>query len=295
MSMRTDLAHEAMAAARRVRIQSGLSAESPICIFDLVEHQWRDQIDLRFKAAPSLEGVYVRGNPTAGHSAIIIVSSLRPSGRQRTTCAHELGHHIFNHGSSIDQIVEEGSSGRFEPNESLANAFAGFLTMPKLGVLKAFADRKLKVASASPLNVYTVASQFGVGFTTLLNHLAHTLAALSREDASRLLKITPKRLREELLGRSVSGELVIVDEHWRGRAVDLSVGGHAALPIGCKVEGETLRFVEKRPIGDIYIAERVGRGRIEDPSSGMAAYVRVSRFQYEGRGMFRHMEESDDE
>ena len=295
MSTRTDLAHEAMAAARRVRIQADVSADSPICIFDLVENQFRDQIELRFKAAPSLEGLYVRGEPAVGQSSIIIVSALRPSGRQRTTCAHELGHHVFGHGSSIEKVIEDGSSQRFEPNEYLANSFASFLTMPKLGVLKAFADRKLKANAASATDVATVASQFGVGFTTIVNHLWHTLRVLPGEDANRLLKATPKRIREDILGRAVPGELVIVDKHWRGRAIDLSVGDHAALPVGAKLEGDSLRFVEHRPVGDIYIGERVGRSRVEDPSSGMAAYARVSRLQYEGRAMFRHLEECDDE
>lgn len=106
--------------------------------------------------------------------------------------------------------------------------------------------------------------------------------------------MTPKRLREELLGRVVPGELVIVDRHWRHRAIDLSIGGHVALPSGASVEGETLIYVERRPVGDIYQAVRTGRGRVEDQTTGVAAYVRVSRFQYEGRAMFRHLEECDD-
>lgn len=295
MPTQNDLAREALAAARRVRIQAGVSAESPICIFDLVESHFRDELELRFKAAPSLEGIYVRGQQTLGESGIIIVSSLRPSGRQRSTCAHELGHHIFGHGSSVDQVIEAGTSQKFEPNEYMANSFASFLTMPKLGILKAFADHKLDVTTASPTAVYTVASQFGVGFTTLVNHLSRTLRVMPEARAERLLKATPKRIREELLGTDSPGELVIVDKYWRGRAIDLSVGDHVALPIGSHVEGETVRYIERRPVGDIYRAERVGRGRIEDPSSAMAAYVRVSRFQYEGRAMFRHLEECDEE
>lgn len=289
------LAREALAAARRLRIQAGLSAESPVCIFDLVENHFRDQIELRFKAAPSLEGLYVKGEPASGVSAIIIISSLRPSGRQRITCAHEVGHHIFGHGSSIDQIVEAGSSPRTDPNEYLANSFASFLTMPKLGILKAFSDRKISLAGVSAINVYTVASQFGVGFTTLVNHLSHTLCVLSQVDTDRLKKVTPKRLREELLGQNTPGELVLVDKHWQNRAIDLSVGDHVIVPAGSRIEGDTLRARGSQRAGDIYIAERVGRSRLEDPFGGMSAYVRVSRFSYEGRAMFRHLEDCDDE
>ncbi|WP_437665618.1 ImmA/IrrE family metallo-endopeptidase [Sorangium sp. So ce1182] len=292
-SLRTDLAREAMAAARRVRIRANVSAESPICIFDLVDTSYRDEIELRFKAAPSLEGLYVRAGSDT--SAIIIVSSLRPSGRQRLTCAHELGHHVFGHGSSIDEVVENGTSKQFDPNEHIADSFARFLMMPKLGVLKAFADRCLKPEKASASDVFSVASQFGVGFTTLVNHLAFTLRVISMEQATHLSKVTPKRLREDILGQPATGELIVVDQHWSGRAIDLAIGDHVVLPAGSTVEGSTLRFVQHRPVGDIYRGFRVGRGRIKDQSTGVAAFVRVSRFQYQGRSMFRHLEECDDE
>jgi hypothetical protein len=294
-STKTDLAREALAAARRVRIRAGASAESPICIYDLVDEHYRDEIELRFKAAPSLEGLYVRGEPSAGSASIIIVSALRPAGRQRSTCAHELAHHLFGHGSSIDQVVEDGTSLRFEPNEHLANAFAAFLTMPKLGILKAFTDRDTRPEQAPPTTVYAVASQFGVGFTTLVHHLWLTLGALSAERARHLLRVTPKRMREELLGALVPGELVLFDQHWRGRAVDLAIGDHLVVPAGATVEADTLKFLGKRSGGDAHVAVRVGRGRVIDVDSGNAAYVRVSRPQYEGRAMFRHLEESDDE
>lgn len=294
-STKTDLAREALAAARRVRIRAGASAEVPICIFDLVEEHYRDEIELRFKAAPSLEGLYVRGEHSAGTTSIIIVSALRPAGRQRNTCAHELGHHVFGHGSSIDEVVEDGTSRHFEPNEHVANAFAAFLTMPKLGILKAFTDRDTRPEQASPTTVYAVASQFGVGFTTLVNHLWLTLGALSADRATRLLKVTPKRMREELLGAAVPGELVLFDQHWRGRAIDLGLGDHVIVPPGATVEADTLKLVGKRSGGDAHVAVRVGRGRVVDGDSGNAAYVRVSRAQYEGRALFRHLEESDDE
>ena len=40
----------------------------------------------------------------------IFISSLRPTGRQHFTCAHELGHHIFNHGMKIDELVSKKES-----------------------------------------------------------------------------------------------------------------------------------------------------------------------------------------
>lgn len=294
-SSRTELAREALAAARRVRIRARLSAENPLCVFDLVQDHFGGEVELRFKAAPSLEGLYVRGEPSIGVEGLIIVSSLRPSGRQRTTCAHELGHHLFGHGSVLDEVIQNGRSELFKPEEFLANAFAGFLTMPKLGVLKSFAERGLSVSTAPPAAFFIIASQFGVGYSTLIGHLEMTLGLLSTDRAQQLSKLAPKRLREELLGQAVPGELVVVDRHWRGRAIDLAVGDHVALPSGTTVEGDGLLHVGRCLLGEVYAGSRPGRGRIEHGDSNLAAFVRVSRSKFEGRAMFRHLEEVEED
>lgn len=294
-STRTELAREAMAAARRVRIRAKLSAESPACIFDLVQDHFRGEVELRFKAAPSLEGLYVRGEPQNGVQGLIIISSQRPSGRQRTTCAHELGHHVFDHGSSVDEVIQSGQSSLFKPEEFLANVFAAFMTMPKLGILKSFTARGLSPASAPPSAFLTIASQFGVGYSTLVRHLEMTLCLVPHATAEQLLKVTPKRLREDLLGQNVPGELVVVDRHWTGRSIDVAVGDHVILPVGAKVEGDVLLHMGRCSVGDVYAGSRPGRGRVEHGDANLAAFVRVSRVQYEGRGMFRHLEEVDED
>lgn len=71
------------------------------------------------------EGIYAtRPKP------MILISSLRPLSRRAFTCAHELGHHFFGHGSTIDELKEESESVDFQPHEFLADTFGGFLLMP---------------------------------------------------------------------------------------------------------------------------------------------------------------------
>lgn len=284
------LARQALVAARKVRVASHTSAETPICVFDLLQENYRDRIDLRFQAAPSMEGLYVRGE---GGPSIIIVSSLRPSGRQRFTCAHELGHHEFGHGTSLDQL-ETDSEPRFDAKEFLADTFASFLLMPKLAVLKACAARGISVATASPIELYRIASLFGVGYATLLQHLSRTLNLLHPDRAVELRKLTPKKIREQILGVASSGTLHIVDAEWRGRAVDVQVSDLLILPRETAVEGEKIALQHRRHDGDLYVAVRTGISRIEHSSSGMANYVRVARSDFEGRGMFRHEEDCDE-
>lgn len=290
---RGDAERAALTAARQVRVRAGVSAEQSICIYDLVDQCFGQEIELRFLAAPSLEGIYVRGEPENGRTAIIVLSALRPSGRQRQTCAHELGHHIFGHGNSLDEIQEPGR-GRTSPEERVADSFGQFLTMPKLGVMKAFADRNVRLLDASPTTVFAVASQFGVGYSTLIRHMSSTLGLLNQGAAEALLKVQPRSIREQLLGRAVPGDLLLVDRHWVGRAADLAVGDHILLPRGTNLIGISMKFVEARNALDVYEAVTPGVARATNDAFGLALYVRVARAQYEGRSIFRHLEESDE-
>ncbi|MGC4089854.1 MAG: ImmA/IrrE family metallo-endopeptidase [Polyangiaceae bacterium] len=286
-----DLAREALIAARRVRVASHTSAESPFCIFDLVQGHYRDQIDLRFQAAPSMEGLYVRGD---GQPSLIILSSLRPDGRQRMTCAHELGHHEFGHGTSLDALVDEQGDQRFDPTEFLADSFACFLLMPKLAMLKAFAERGIRADSASPFDIYRVACVFGVGYASLVQHLSRSLGMLSAGRAAELRRTSPKEIREQILGIPTAGALHVVDAEWRGRAIDLHVGEHVLLPQSTLIEGDNIEHRADRMEGGLYEAVRPGISRIEHHATAMANYVRVSRAAYEGRAMFRHEEDCDE-
>jgi len=52
-----------------------------------------------------MEGMYYRGDP-----ARIVIGARRPLSRRNFTCGHELGHHIFGHGSTKwgrDQLIAE--------------------------------------------------------------------------------------------------------------------------------------------------------------------------------------------
>jgi Zn-dependent peptidase ImmA (M78 family) len=286
MTSRVELARQALKAASNVRIAAKLAATSPLCVYDLI----RDEIELRFQALPSLEGMYSK---TAAGS-VIIVSSLRPSGRRRFTAGHELGHHVFGHGTRLDELIAEERS-TFSPEEYLADCFAAFLLMPKLAMLKAFKARGIDIKAPGPLDVYRVASFFGVGYTTLLTHLALTLGVLPRDVAQRLAKASPKAIRSEVAGEERPGELHLVDFHWdSGRAVDLAVGDAVLLPSGTRVEAPRLAALGvQRPDGELFEAVSPGIGRLEH-DDGWSAYVRVERRDYAGRALFRNEEECDE-
>jgi transcriptional regulator with XRE-family HTH domain len=58
MTSRVELARQALKVASNVRIAAKLAATSPLCVYDLIQQHFRDDIELRFQALPSLEGMY---------------------------------------------------------------------------------------------------------------------------------------------------------------------------------------------------------------------------------------------
>src|ERR1700740_3255389 len=75
----------------------------------------------------NMEGMYIKKN---GRRPTILLSNQRPLPRRVYTCAHELGHHVFNHGSKIDGLKEQTSgSSHYDNDELLVDTFAGALLM----------------------------------------------------------------------------------------------------------------------------------------------------------------------
>jgi hypothetical protein len=129
---KVDLAREALELSLEVRDDASEDYNSPINIFDLCG-----------KLTPSVRVHVVDWSMEACYRRcarpLIEVSALRPLGRRVFNCAHELGHHVAGHGSTIDELQDEDAVFPAKsPEEYFANAFAGFLLMPKLGVRRAF-------------------------------------------------------------------------------------------------------------------------------------------------------------
>ncbi|MDE2747123.1 MAG: ImmA/IrrE family metallo-endopeptidase [Chloroflexota bacterium] len=286
MNDRRSIARKAMSAALRTRLAAGYGLEEPLCAYDLAE---RLGIEVRFMDLPSMEGVYAPGSPPT-----IIVSSLRPSGRRAYTCAHELGHHDHGDGLEIDELLEHSDRARFDPKEFSADCFAGALLMPKLAVSKAFATRGWCIEEPSPEQISMVAGCFGVGYTTLIHHLRSALLLLPDRQARSLLKVPPRRAQSLLLGWETQNDVVVVDDHWTGRPIDVEVGNHILVRGHTEFVGSCLQPFTEVKQGALFLAARPGIGRLGN-GAGWSAFVRVSRRNYVGRALYRHWEELADE
>src|SRR5260370_972533 len=197
-----DFAREALDKSLEVREEAGLPFGTPLNVFDLCE-MLTPKVRVRF-ANYSMEGCYCRSE-----RPLIEVSALRPLGRRVFNTAHELGHHALGHtGMRLDEQLEEGRADpAAEPEEYAANAFAGFLLMPKIGVRRAFTSRGWTIANIVPEQVFVVACHFGVGYLTLVNHLAYGLREIRLAIAEQLKKARLPAIRQAILGSKGAGPL----------------------------------------------------------------------------------------
>jgi Zn-dependent peptidase ImmA (M78 family) len=279
------LTQSAMRTAVRARTKAGFDLVSPICVFDLAE---RLGVTVRFTDI-NMEGMYDRVPKPR-----IYVSSLRPLPRRVFTCGHELGHHEYGHGSTIDEMKEEVEALRDEnPDEFLVNAFSAFTLMPIVGLRGAFARRGCVAARADEMEMFAVASNFGVGYATLISHLAYGVGEIPTTRARQLLKASPKSIRQRLLGDGRADPLVLVDRAWVARAIDAEVETTILLPAGAEVEAAVLRHVGDCDVGRIFEAVSPGIGRVRWGGEADSAFIRISRKNYVGLARYRHLEDDD--
>ena len=279
---------QGMQAAIAARVRAGVDQKTPTCVYGLCEAH---KVSVRFNDITSMEGMYDRTPKPRIH-----LSAFRPLARRAFTCAHELGHHIFGHGSTIDELRDDlFDSGGRHPNEILADAFAAFVLMPTLGLKEAFTKRGLTPNQASALDMYSIACNFGVGQATLVNHLAYGVGLISQAHRDRLGRVTPKMIRTELIGEIVPEPLILADQHWNSPTLDIEQGALVLLPNSVVVDAAMLNPERNVPSGRLFRAAKCGITRIAIPGTSWATYVRISRCRYVGLARFRHLEENEDE
>ena len=281
------LASHAMQAAIATRAKAKFDQHSAVCIYGLSETLG---VTVRFNNI-NMEGMYQRSVPPRIH-----LSAHRPLPRRAYNCAHELGHHVFGHGSSIDELREEAKECPWEdPKEFLADAFAGFTLMPVTGLRRAFAARGWTPETVTAAQMFTVACDFGVGYETLLTHLSASVNMISRRRAADLRRTTPKALRAEILGALTSDPLIVTDRYRAGPTLDAEVTMLLLLPPGTETTGTTLVHECDLPNGRLFRAVRPGIVQASADGGTWTAFVRIASKAYVGLAQYRHLEDDLDE
>lgn len=245
---RRALHHDAMQAAADCRDQLDLDPFAPVDPYAVAAALGIKVVFID----SSMEGFYFK-QPTPR----IVLSSLRPVPRRAFTCAHELGHHWFGHGSTIDQLQEDERAEADKPEEVLANAFAAALLMPSVGLRGAFARRGWDRTNPMPFQLYLIACQYGVGYATLLNHMSFTLREISAGRRIELDRWSPQRLRQQLLGEDHDA-MIAVDAHNEAASFEVEIGAAVLIPIDAPVSGSALAF--ERHLDEFDLYEAVKRG-----------------------------------
>ena len=276
-----NLSHHAARTAALLRVQEHIRPTEGLCPYDLAIKM---QIKLSFIAAPSLEGMY-----SPEPRPHIILNSERPAGRRRFTCAHEIGHHVFQHGYRIDELNEENSSPT-SPEEFLAQRFASALLMPKISVEAAFARRGWAPSDAQPEQYFIVAQELGVGFTTLVTNAEVNLKTISTAQAKALCKIPLAKIRQNILGRPITGDVFPVDEHWIRRTIDVELGDLVMLPKHAQFTGKCATTDTNNNL----LATAAGTGTISLQPGQETLTLRVSEEGFVGLARYRHLEDDDE-
>lgn len=283
MSSRSSMAKETVQLALKMRTQNEIDIKDAFCVYDFVE---KNGIELKFVEIPSLEGMYV-----ARPKKAILISSLRPTGRQRFTCAHELGHHFLKHGKHIDEFADNNIGKKKNPHEIMADLFASYILMPATTVANGFIRRGWQMQTATPIQIYAVACWLGVGYSTLINHMQFSLKRISQSKATALLRATPKELKKELLGKYCQENVILIDPGWSGRPIDLHIGDIMISEKEIKTNGANLECLGSVNGRHAFKALKVGICNIYCQQTGWGAFIRVSNTSYIGRGKFRHLED----
>jgi Zn-dependent peptidase ImmA (M78 family) len=279
-----ELARQALRGALEIRRRVSVANSEPVCIFDIAEQLG---IEVVFRPETSLGGLYNKTTQT------ILIPTHRPAGRQAFTCAHEIGHWFFGHGTSIDEISDVERYYEDNAKERVVDIFASYLLMPPRAVREAYNKRGWETGNCTPMQAYVVAGQLGVGYETLVQHMRYSLRLISNTHAEQLLKTTPQKLRHALLGADRTQRLVFVDLAWTKVAIDLQVGDLAIVPKTAKLEGSSAVIVGDHELGTIIEARAPGVSRIELLNKAWSAFVRVSRKDFIGRSIYRHLEDPD--
>jgi len=278
------LARLALRGALETRRRGQVPKDAPVCVFDLAE---RLGLEVRFCFGNSFEGMYAKG------SDVILVPSLRPPGRQAFTAGHEMGHWHFGHGSRIDALPEFTPDEQSDPDEWVANLFGAYLLMPSWAVDASFKRRGSNPVTCNPAELYAVACELGVGYETLIQHLRWSLRLITPARASDLIHTTPKAIREGIIGNVASKHLVLADAAWVTGNIDLQVGHTALLPAGVVLEGAEVSVLADLPAGRLVQGQRPGIARAFLEGGAWAKFLRVSRADFEGRSLYRHLGDPD--
>lgn len=289
MADRLALQREALRSALQLRRSLSIPRHEPVNVYDVADARG---VEIQFADLPSLEGMFYRGPDPK-----IILPCLRhrPRGRVTFSCGHELGHFELGHGTRVDEYLKNGQRTKPKTDEEIAaDTFASSLLMPRPAVLDRFTCRGWDLEAATPLQLFAVAGELDVGYTTLIKHLHHGLQLVDHSWLREREQTTPKTLRHFITEEPTTKRVVLVDAHWPNTPIDLEVGDSLAATAASEFAQPDWAH-DKGVHGDWRVLSPRRPGTYEIEIAGGKRLVRVARAGYCGFFRYRHLEDAEHE
>ena len=269
---------EAIKNASDTRLSLGYNLHQPLNIYDACD---KANLVVQFVDI-NMEGLYIGKTETPR----ILLSAQRPLVRKTFTCAHEFGHHIFQHGFKIDIIMDD-SLVNTNTEERQADVFSGHFLMPILGVKAEFIKRKLKLENATELDYYLVSCAFGVGYQTLVKH-CYFNTLIEKNKYTELLKCTPASIFKKHYNNDEKFAFKIFDEKSLSIPIDIEMESLLILPKSLDVDTSYLEFYCDNESENIFKTKKVGITNVYTDDVG--CFVRIQPKNYVGYAEYRNLE-----
>lgn len=185
------LAASVAAAETRERLE--IDTRARVDVFEAIV---RCGLKLMFQPLGGFAGFYQPPDREAGGG--VLVNSLHPLALQRYSAAHELGHHVFEHGRWVTLEAEPlGREDRRSDEERVAEAFAAWFLMAPEAFAAAATQVGAGAGPSEPAEAYAIALRLGVSYRAICTHLV-ALGRVPAARADRWAKLAPKALKQAL-------------------------------------------------------------------------------------------------
>lgn len=164
--------------------------------------------------------------------------------------------------------------------------------MPKIAVESGFARRGWNAAlPPDAAAAYQVAQDLGVGYTTLITHLHRTLGLTSTARSDEFRRTRLPALRNRIAGFKIEHDLLVADEHWGARPIDLQVGDVVLVAASARFEGHCVELV-RQPVPHL-LGIAPGEGLVALGAHRTPTPTRVSRRGFSGLALYRFLEDPE--
>jgi predicted secreted protein len=215
----------------------------------------------------NISGAYFPPRATQG-AAGILVNSQHPLALRRFTLAHELCHHLRRDAPSIDLFTEDLEFQRhLEDREKMADAFAGYLLMPRRLVNHFLYDVLGAGPSLTPHLVYQVALLLGTSYRATIWQLVN-LKILSIIKAREFQQVPPKEIKKALGYYEPKQDTWVVGRHLSGTELSTTEGDILQLELPETPSGGYRWVIDQGAVGNIVADEYVPPAGPQDMVGG---------------------------